>query len=148
MLFSAAERAFIDSHRVAHLATADAAGAPHVIPVCYVCLGDALYFVVDDKPKRTRTGLKRLRNIEHNPRVAVVIDDYDDDWTRLAFLLVQGQAALVTARDEYMNALTALRARYPQYGVMALAFETHPMVRITPIRRHMWRANSGGTRRA
>ena len=93
------ERAFADRHRVAHLATADAAGAPHVIPICYALVGDAFYFVVDEKPKRTRTGLKRLRNIAANPQVALVIDDYDEDWTRLAYLLVHGRAAVVDERQ-------------------------------------------------
>src|ERR1700687_5468102 len=134
------ERQFAERHRIAHLATADAAGAPHVIPICYAPGGDHFYFVIDEKPKRTRTGLKRLRNIEANPRVALVIDDYDDDWTRLAYLLVRGNAAVVQGRDEYATALTALRARYPQYQSMALAFDTHPMVRIVPEQLHTWRA--------
>ena len=63
---------FIDRHRVAHLATSDLDGAPHVIPIVYASEDNAVYFIVDDKPKRTRTGLKRLRNIEQNPRVALV----------------------------------------------------------------------------
>ena len=140
MTFSGEARAFAENHRVAHLATADAAGAPHVIPICYAVVGDAFYFVVDDKPKRTRTGLKRLRNIAANPQVALVIDDYDEDWTRLAYLLVHGRAASVTDAGEYAKGLDALRQRYPQYRSMPLAFETHPMVRITPSRSHWWRA--------
>jgi PPOX class probable F420-dependent enzyme len=136
---SADARTFADGHRVAHLATADAAGVPHVIPICYALVGEDFYFVVDDKPKRTRTGLKRLRNIAANPRVALVIDDYDEDWTRLAYVLVHGQAAVVDDRHEYAGALSVLRARYPQYRSMPLGFDTHPMVRITPGRVHLWR---------
>jgi len=139
-MLSDAERAFADCHRAARLATADSAGAPHVIPVCYARVGDNLYFVIDEKPKRTRTGLKRLRNIAANPQVALVIDDYDEDWTRLAYLLVQGQAAIVADRDAYADALAALRARYPQYRSMPLALDTHPMVRVAPTRTHLWRA--------
>lgn len=135
------ERAFAERHRVAHFATADAAGAPHVIPICYALVGDTFYFVVDEKPKRTRTGLKRLRNIEDNPRVAVVIDDYDEDWTRLGYLLIQGTAERVGDRAEYDYALSALRARYAQYRSMALAFDTHPMIRITARHSHLWRAD-------
>ena len=140
-MLSATERAFADRHRVAHLATADAAGAPHVIPICYAMVGEAFYFVIDEKPKRTRTGLKRLRNIAANAQVALVIDDYGEDWTRLAYLLVQGQAAVVADRDEYAGALGALRERYAQYRSMPLAFDTHPMVRIAPARSHLWRAS-------
>ena len=140
MILSPDARAFADRHRVAHLATADDAGAPHVIPICYAMVGADFYFVVDDKPKRTRTGLKRLRNIAANPQVALVIDDYDEDWTRLAYLLVHGAAVVVADRDEYAVALAALRERYAQYRSMPLAFATHPMVRITPVRSHLWRA--------
>ncbi len=139
MLLSADARAFAERHRVAHLATADAGGRPHVIPICYALL-EVFYFVVDEKPKRTRTGLQRLRNIAVNPWVALIIDDYDDDWERLAYLLVRGSAALVTEAAEYARALAALRRRYPQYRAMPLARETHPLVRITPARCHLWRA--------
>ena len=142
MTFSDADRAFAERHRVAHLATADANGAPHVIPLCYALVGDAVYFVVDEKPKRTRTGLKRLRNIAANPHVALVIDDYDEDWRRLAYLLVRGRAAVVADQAEYAAALVALRERYPQYRTMPLAFDTHPMVRIVPEQRHLWRATT------
>ena len=68
--FSEEERGFLESHRTAHLATADARGTPHVVPVCYALIADCLYFIVDDKPKPTRHGLKRLRNLRENPRVA------------------------------------------------------------------------------
>ena len=143
MTLSVDERAFAERHRVAHLATADATAAPHVIPICYALVGDVFYFVVDEKPKRTRTGLKRLRNIAENPHVALVIDDYDDDWSRLAYLLVRGRAAVVSEKAEYDTVLAVLRARYPQYHAMRLSFETHPLVRIVPELRHFWRAATG-----
>lgn len=143
MVLSADERIFAERHRVAHLATADAAGEPHVIPICYAVVGDVFYFVVDDKPKRTRSGLKRLRNIAANPHVALVVDDYDDDWSRLAYLLVRGQAAVVGERTEYDTVVAVLRERYPQYRTMPLSFETHPLVRIDPEQRHLWRATTG-----
>ncbi len=135
-------RQFAEAHRVGRMATADAAGMPHVVPFCYALVGTQFYFVVDDKPKRTRTGLKRLRNLRANPRVSFVIDDYHDDWERLAFLLVQGEAAVVTDAEEFARALTALRTRYPQYRRMTLQFDVHPMVRISPLRCHLWRARA------
>ena len=140
MTFSDDARALVERHRVARLATADAAGVPHVIPICYALVGDAFYFVIDDKPKRSRRGLKRLRNIAENPQVALVFDEYDEDWSRLAFLLVQGDAALVTDLNEYGTVLESLRRRYPQYRQMPLQCASHPMVRITPHRHHLWRA--------
>jgi len=146
-ILSNEERSFAARHRVAHLATAGATGAPHVIPLCYALLGDVFYFVIDEKPKRSRSGLKRLRNITVNPQVALLIDDYDEDWMRLAYLLVHGLATRVVERSEYEQALDALRQRYPQYRSMPLAFATHPMVRITPSRTHGWRASGEpGTR--
>ena len=140
MILTDDERQFAERHRIAHLATADAGGAPHVIPICYALVDDQFYFVVDEKPKRTRTGLKRLRNLAENPRAALVIDDYDEDWTRLAYLLVQGHAEQVGDPVEHAMGLAALRQRYPQYRAMPLAFEAHPMVRITVVRHHLWRA--------
>lgn len=141
-LFSEGERLFVERHRLGHLATATASGAPHVIPVCYALVGDGVYFVVDDKPKRTRRGLKRLRNIRENSQVALVVDDYDEDWSRLAFLLIQGRAALVVDAQEYTAVLDQLRSRYAQYRAMALQPETHPMIRITAERVHLWRASA------
>ena len=126
---------------MARLATADRSGAPHVVPLCYAVEGDHLYFVIDAKPKaRAGTGLKRMRNLTENPAVALVVDDWDEDWTRLAYLLVRGRAAVVANPGERAQALALLRARYPQYRSMTLEGAAHPVVRITVERAHLWRA--------
>jgi len=138
---SDADRKFAESHRVARLATADANGEPHVVPVCYACHGGNFYFVIDEKPKSSRTGLKRLRNLRENPQVALIIDHYSDDWSALAYLLVRGTATLVENEVEYTTVLAELRRRYPPYIAMELCFASHPMVRITPQRRHAWAAS-------
>ena len=141
MALSDEARAFLDRHRVAHLATAGASGAPHVVPLCFTRLADRLYFVADDKPKRHGPrALRRLANIAANPRVALVVDDYDEDWTRLAYLLLHMDAAPVEDDVEYAEALAALCARYPAYRAMPLARATHPMIRLTPRRWHLWHA--------
>src|SRR5215471_14528358 len=130
---------FILSHQVARLATADKNGQPHVIPFCYAFNGACFYFVVDEKPKRqTGKPLKRIRNMVENPQVALVIDDYSDDWTQLAYVLVTGAAQLVTDESEYDAALTLLRGRYPQYRVMPLSFPHNTMVRIEPKKVLAW----------
>jgi hypothetical protein len=85
--------------------------------------------------------LKRLRNIAVNPHAAVIIDDYDEDWSRLSYLLVEGIAAEVDEPGLYDNVLQTLRRRYPQYARMPLTFERNPIVRITPTKRHLWRAH-------
>jgi PPOX class probable F420-dependent enzyme len=139
--FTAEEREFLESHRVARLATADSEGRPHAVPIVYAVVNDVLYFVVDEKPKKTKRGLKRLRNIAANPRVAVIVDDYDEDWSRLAYLLIEGVAAEVDDARCYQSVLGALRRRYPQYEKMHLMPERNPIISITPAKRHLWRAS-------
>ncbi len=130
---------FIHSHVVARLATADATAQPHVIPFCYAFDGTSVYFIVDEKPKRqTGKPLKRIRNILANPHVAMVIDDYADDWTQLAYVLITGKAAIVDQEEEHMRALGSLRERYPQYRVMSLSFPHNAMVRIVPTKVIAW----------
>lgn len=135
-------RRFLEAHRLGHLATAGANGAPHVIPVCYALDETALFFVADAKPKRgSARELLRLRNLRANPRAAVVVDDWDEDWTRLAWVLVRGAARELTDASEHAVALRLLRARYPQYREMALDDpREHPVVRIEPTRVVLWRA--------
>jgi len=142
--WTAETRRFLEAHRVGHLATAGADGAPHVIPVCYAIDESALFFVADAKPKRGNArDLLRLRNLRANPRAAVVVDDYDEDWTRLAWVLVRGPARELTDAREHALALELLRARYPQYRGMALDDSVeHPVVRIEPARVLAWRAGA------
>ena len=136
---SAPIQRFILAHTVARFATTGRDGQPHVIPFCYAFDGQRFYFVVDEKPKRqTGKPLKRVRNILENPQVALVIDDYADDWTQLAYVLVNGTAALVENEDEHARALGLLRERYPQYRAMALTFSRNTMVRILPTKIHAW----------
>jgi PPOX class probable F420-dependent enzyme len=127
------------SARVAHLATADRNGRPHVIPICFVFDGKALYSPIDEKPKRTAPlRLKRVRNILENPHVAVVIDRYDENWKKLAYLLIRGRAKLLTRGEIYQRAVSLLRRKYPQYRRMAI--EERPMIRIQPSRVTSWGA--------
>lgn len=122
---------------VGHLATADANGRPHVIPVCFAYDGEHIYSVLDAKPKRgSLTGLRRVRNILANPRVSLVIDHYDEDWTRLWYLLVQGRAELVEDGPEPPAAIARLREKYHQYREMPL--DGNPVIRITPERVTGW----------
>jgi PPOX class probable F420-dependent enzyme len=115
-----AARRFLESRRVAHLATADAHGAPHVVPVCFVLAEAMLYITIDDKPK-SGAPLKRLRNITENPTIAVVADRYDEDWTRLGWVMVQGPAEILAGGTEHDTAQALLRARYPQLAAMDIA---------------------------
>lgn len=116
--------------RVGHLATASPSAIPHVVPLCFVVVGEAVYSVIDDKPKPRGRVLRRLRNIQRNPHASVLVDRYDDDWSKLWFVLVQGEAGQVEDDAEYAAALEALRSKYPQYHSMPLARATHPMIRV------------------
>lgn len=128
---------FIRAARVAHLATADRNSRPHVIPICYVFDGKALYSPIDEKPKKAAPlGLKRVRNILENPQVAVVVDRYDENWKKLAYVLIRGRARLLTGGENYRKAVRLLREKYPQYRRMAI--EHRPMIRIRPTRVTTW----------
>jgi PPOX class probable F420-dependent enzyme len=123
---------FAADGRVARLATVDEAGYPHVVPVCYATDGRAYYSPLDAKPKRTPVNrLKRVRNIQANPRVALLIDHYEENWTRLRFLMVQGRAELLDGGAEWRTARTLLEAKYPQYRALPLPPEA-PVIKIVP----------------
>jgi PPOX class probable F420-dependent enzyme len=131
---------FIRDHRVARLATADGDGRPAVIPICYAFDGDYFYSPIDEKPKQVAPRqLKRVRNIETNPHVALVIDDYAEDWSQLAYVLVTGLAATVQpGTDEHAQAVAMLRDKYSQYHAMAI--DERMLIKITPTRIKHWRA--------
>ncbi len=113
-------RRFLETSRVGRLATADADGDPHLIPVCYALDGETLYVTIDEKPKRGGT-LKRLRNIAENPRAALLVDHYDEDWSRLGWVMLRGGAEILRDGSEHDHAQALLRHRYRQYAVMDLA---------------------------
>lgn len=115
------ERTFLHAQRVAHLATADKGARPHLAPVCYALLGQTVYVAIDEKPKRSRgTPLKRVRNIMENPEVAFVVDHYEEDWTRLGWVLLRGRAEILRVGSEYDRAHGLLRERYQQLTSMNL----------------------------
>ena len=128
--------------RVARLATVDEAGAPHLVPVCYATDGQAYYSPIDAKPKRTPgAGLRRVRNIRANPRVALLIDHYEEDWRRLSWHMVQGRAELLSGGPEWDEARTLLEAKYPQYRAMPLP-DAGLVIKIVPDRVLDWSATA------
>lgn len=127
----------IRSNRVAHLATADKAGQPHVMPICFVFDGKRFFSPIDEKPKKTvPVKLKRLKNIAENSNVALVIDHYEENWRKLTYLLISGKARVLHSGKTHRQAVLLLRRKYPQYRRMAI--ETRPMIVITPIRIRFW----------
>lgn len=132
--------------RVGRLATADRHGHPHVIPICFAFDGRAIYSAIDEKPKRVAARrLRRVRNVEANPAVALVVDTYLEDWRRLWYVLVRGEAAVIAAGTaEHLRAIRLLRRKYRQYRRMRL--EDRPVLRISPGRIVSWSADSPGGR--
>lgn len=124
--------------RVAHLATASKDGRPHVVPIVFVYRDGVLYTPLDLKPKRVSDPkrLRRVRNIVENPKVSVVVDRYDEDWSRLAFALLDGEASLLESGREREGAVAALLEKYPQYQGLPLA--ERPLIRIAVKRTTYW----------
>jgi PPOX class probable F420-dependent enzyme len=126
--------------RVARLATVDARSRPHIVPVCFAYDGKRFYTAVDQKPKRLpRERLARLQNIRAVPQVALLVDEYDEDWTQLWFILVRGTAKVIpdSAYRERAWAIRKLRAKYAHYTRGMLADDA-PIIRITPQRTTSW----------
>ena len=119
-MLSQRQRDFLDRGRVGRLATADRAGAPHLVPVCYAIAEDTLYITIDEKPKRGDRPLKRVRNILENPQAAFIADRWDEDWRRLGWVMLRGRAEILEAGPEHDRAQALLIARYPQYRAMQL----------------------------
>lgn len=136
--FTASEIAFMHRLRVARLATADERGSPHLIPVCYAFDGMQFYIALDEKPKRVaKTQLRRVHNIEVRHEASLLIDQYDDDWSQLGYILIHGKAELIPPEHErHAPALVLLRERYVQYRAMAL--EQYPMIMLTPDKVTAW----------
>ena len=134
-LLSADQRAFLASARRAVLATIAPDGQPRLVPICFVVddVQPTLYTPIDDKPKRDDDplALARVRDIAADPRVTVLVDHWDEDWTRLAWLRAEGRASLIAPGEspaEHAAAVAALRAKYPQYATHRL--EERPIIRI------------------
>ena len=133
------EISFIKSHRVARLATSDRCGLPLVIPICYVFDGKYIYTPLDKKSKRVPVKeLKRIRNIAENPNISLVIDDYNEDWSRLRYIIIKGKASVIYRGKKYIESLRMLSEKYMQYREMNLIELNLPVIRIVPNRIISW----------
>jgi PPOX class probable F420-dependent enzyme len=131
-------RELVEAIPVARFATIDGAGEPHVVPICFVVIADRLFSIVDAKPKRRPLLLQRLRNIAANPRAAVVVDRYDADWSKLAWVMLRGIAAVVDDAEEFRTGVAALVDRYPQYAGIPFDLRTNPLIRLRIERVTSW----------
>ncbi len=137
------QTAFLVRQRVARLATADAGGNPHAVPVCFAFSGTSIYIALDEKPKDVPvTDLKRVRNILENPDVALISDRYAEDWDLLAFVMVRGNAELLKPdTGEQAAAARLLRGKYHQYETMRI--HENPVIAIRPEKAVSWGALDG-----
>jgi len=129
--FTDRELDFLTRMRVGRLATADAAGQPHVVPVVFATDGRNIYTPLDEKPKRVQLReLKRVRNLFENPKVAFIVDHYEEDWTQLSWLLVRGTGTLVENGEAHVTGVRLLQKKYAQYEKMSL--KDRPLIVIAP----------------
>jgi PPOX class probable F420-dependent enzyme len=121
--------AFLHAQRLGRLATVDEHSRPHVVPVCFAYAAGVVYIALDAKPKRVPVReLRRVRNLIANPNVQLLVDVWDEDWTRLAYLQLRGLASVIEAGSEQAAAVRLLRARYAQYAAMGI--DDAPIIRI------------------
>jgi len=127
--------------RVGHLATSTRKGRPLVVPICFALGARAIYSVIDQKPKRIKPlGLRRVRNILENQNVCLTVDEYEEDWRKLRYVIVLAKATLLTRGREQGAALSLLRGKYRQYRHMELG--SRPIIKIQPLRIIAWKATS------
>lgn len=143
----AADLAFIQDRRIGHLATADIAGRPSVVPVVYALIDldgePAIAIAIDEKPKGDPRKLRRVRNIRERPEIALIVDEYREDWAALAWVLVRGISGLVEpGASGHAQALAALRMKYPQY--LGMRLETLPVIVIRDLATSSWRGSDTG----
>ena len=132
---------FIREIRVARLATIGASGTPSLVPICFALVGTeppAIVSVLDEKPKRAPDeDLARVRNINRDSRVSVIVDRYDEDWSKLAFVQIKGQARIIQPGESiHTDAIMALREKYLQYRSMAI--EHRAVILIDDLRTNSW----------
>ncbi len=131
------EKEFLSVGRVAHLATTDARGHPLVVPICYAVEDADVYSSIDAKPKRIAPLLlERVRNIRENSYVSMVVDRYEEDWSRLAYVLIRGRAKIFTRGPRHKRGVHLLRMKYPQYQEMAI--EERPVIHIAVKHAKSW----------
>jgi coenzyme F420-0:L-glutamate ligase/coenzyme F420-1:gamma-L-glutamate ligase len=132
------ELRFVQAARVARLATANAEGTPHVVPVCFAMLGGRVYIALDEKPKRVDPmALRRVRNLLERPEADLLVDRYSEQWSELGFVRMHCTSRIVAPDDlRHPEAVAALRERYAQYTSMDLA--SHPIIELTLSRVTSW----------
>ena len=139
--FSEWEEELVHRNRVARLGTVDEKNNPHVVVIVYAFDGRKLFTPIDEKPKKDKPAkLKRIRNIDKNRAVTVLVDEYYEDWTKLAWVQIRGRADIVESGSLYDTGLSLLRDKYSQYADMKL--DDKPLIVVHPVKIVSWRADA------
>jgi PPOX class probable F420-dependent enzyme len=132
-------RAMLRDARVGRLATADSHARPLVVPVCFALVENVIYSAIDAKPKRDSSRpLRRVRNVLENAQASLVVDEYDENWAQLQYVIAEGTAVVLPAGDELARAVDALMEKYPQYRAMTLSRQAGSMIRLSVDRVVPW----------
>ena len=114
-----------------------------MVPVYFAAGAESIYSVLDQKPKRASlTRLRRVKNIQANPQVTLLVDHYEEDWSRLWYIMVGGRGELLLEGEERIEAVDILRAKYRQYQTMDI--DENPVIKITPSKVVSWGADPLG----
>jgi PPOX class probable F420-dependent enzyme len=135
---------FIQRVRVARLATIDSEFRPHLVPVVFVFDGNHFFIPVDEKRKKAKPEkLRRIKNIQGNPNVALLIDKYSEDWSKLAFVMIQGIASIVKSKTQaniqLQQAHKKLAMKYVQYQKIGIG---DMCIMIKPEKVLSWRSSA------
>ncbi len=140
-LFTMNAKLLLARARVARLATVSNSGAPHIVPIVFAYDGKHIYSALDEKRKRVAPmRLERVRNILANPSVSLLMDQYEEDWSKLAWVRVDGRARILQRGTAHARGIACLRDKYPQYRAMKL--EERPIIQIKIKRIVAWQAQA------
>jgi len=138
--FSKWESELLERNRVARLATVDENSNPHVVVIVYAFDGKRIFTPIDEKPKKVPyRKLRRIRNIENNKAVSLLVDEYFEDWSGLAWVQVRGRAEILECGKNHSLGIKLLNEKYEQYAVMNL--DDKPLIVIYPVKIVSWRAS-------
>lgn len=140
--FTPFENKVLENENVARMATSDISGLISVVPICFAFDGECIFTPIDNKPKKTKaTKLKRVQNIIESSKATILVDKYEDDWKKLYYLMIRGEAEIIEHGELYKKSLNLLCLKYKQYVEMKLPELNLPVIKIKPVNKTFWKAS-------
>lgn len=141
VVISAKLKSLITDSSIAYLSTVSHKGHPHIVPICFVLLDQNFYSLLDNKPKNVQVlKLRRVQNIISNPKVALIVNHYEDDWDKLWHVLIKGNGSIVANELERRAAIKSLKQKYEQY--LHMDVDLNPVIKIRPTNIVSWEATT------